>query len=153
MGGGSEQSSEMTPLANTQHKIVKNREELFQDFFLPEFKSIYESISPDSSAGKAEMNLTASEINSSFDAAQKQTGQMLAQRNLSDSGAGVALAARNQRARSSALASAYADRAAKAEDKKISTLAMLGNFLPSATQAAPMESKSTQTQGILPTLL
>jgi hypothetical protein len=141
---GSSSKSWQSSLANTQESIVKSREQLFQDFYLPEFKNLYTSVSPDSSGGQARMGMTAGEINKSFNSAQKKTAQTLAQRGLLDTGAGAALSALNERARSSALASAYAEEAAKAEDKKAALLSAFGDFVPKPTAAAPVLSSQKQ---------
>lgn len=141
--GRSYQSS----LANTQEAILKNREQFFQDYYLPEFKELYNSMDPQSSAGQAQMGINAQQINASFDAAQKQTDQMLAQRNLGNTGAGAALTAANNRARSSALAQAYATMAANSTNQKATSLANLGNTLmPQTTTAAPMSEEKTSSE-------
>lgn len=129
-------------LANTQEKILKDREQIFKDYYLPEFKDFYSSLSPDSEAGKAQMGLMADEINASFDAAQKQTNQMINQQNLDGSGAGLALLAANARERSSALAKAYASRMAETTANKGNALAQLGSMVPSPTTAAPILDSS-----------
>lgn len=140
--GKSYQSS----LANTQEDILKQRDAFFQDYFIPEFQEVYNSFDPDSKSGSAQMGLTAGEINKSFDSAQKQTSQILAQRNMADSGAGAALTAANNRARSSALANAYATQAAKSSELKASSLSSLGNLMPQTTTAAPVLTEE-KTQG------
>lgn len=147
MGGGGENktTSKQSSLANTQEQILINRENTFRDFFLPEFKDLYESLSPDSAAGAAQMGQTAKEVNASFNAAEKQTNQMLAQRNLLNTGAGAALTAKNNRARSSALADAYAAQAAASNDKKLSALDSVSKLMPQPTTAAPVLSNSKQT--------
>jgi hypothetical protein len=138
-------SSRQSSLANTQEAILKEREKFFQSYYLPEFKELYSSMTPDSEAGKAQMGLAANQINQSFDATQKQTDQMLAQRNLADSGAGAALTAQNNRAKASALANAYATQMANSTQQKATALANLGGTLmPSATTAAPTLSESHQ---------
>jgi tyrosyl-tRNA synthetase len=146
-GSSSRASSQsyQSSLANTQEKILKQREEFFQSYYLPEFKELYSSMTPDSEAGKAQMGLTANQINQSFDAAQKQTNQMIAQRNLADSGAGAALTAQNNRAKASALAKAYAEQRANSTNLKATTLANFGTLMPSTTQAAPVLSNSTSS--------
>jgi hypothetical protein len=129
-------------LAKTQNSILKEREKFFQSYYLPEFQELYSSMTPDSEAGKAQMGLTANQINQSFDAAQKQTDQMIAQRNLADSGAGAALTAQNNRAKASALANAYATQMANSTQQKATALANLGTLMPSTTNAAPILSQS-----------
>jgi hypothetical protein len=138
MGYTTTSETKDTALSKAQTDILKSREDIFQNFYLPEFKNYYNSISPDSEAGKAQMGLTANQINASFDSAQKQSEQSMAQRNISDSGAGAAITAANNRARSSALANAYASMQATADEKKANALANFGSMMPSPTTAAPM---------------
>ena len=142
----SKSKSYQSSLANTQEEILKKREAFFQDYFIPEWKEVYEEFDPDSAASKAQMGLTAQEINTSFDSAQKQTDQMIAQRNLGKTGAGAALTAANNRAKSSALASAYANQMAGSTANKANALAQLGSTLmPGTTTAAPMQDESTSS--------
>lgn len=136
-------SSSMSSLAKTQEQILKTREQFFQDYFIPQFKEVYNSYNPESSASKAQMGLTANQINSSFDSAQKQTNQVLAQRNMLDTGAEMALTAQNNRARSSALANAYANQMATSNDKRATMLANLQTLMPNTTNAAPILSQSS----------
>lgn len=137
--------TKLSSLAKTQEAILKERNQDYREYYLPEFKDFYSSLSPDSEAGKAQMGLTANEINSSFDAAQKQTNQSLAQRNLDGSGAGLALLAANDRARSSALAKAYAGRMAEATANKGNALAQLAQLMPQTTTAAPTVGSSSSS--------
>ena len=140
--------SYQSSLANTQEKILIAHEQEFQDYFLPEFKDFYSGLDPDSEAGKAQLGLTANQINQSFNAAQKQTNQSSARRNLGKSGAGIALIAANERARSSALANAYANQQAASTTNKQNALATLAATMPASTTAAPMqeENQSSGTQ-------
>ena len=149
--GSSKSKSYQSSLANTQEGILQTREKFFQDYFVPEFKEAYSALDPDSSAGQAKMGLTANEINTSFDAAQKQTNQVLAQRNMGNTGAGAALTAANNRARSSALAQAYATNAAESAEKKVSALNTLSTMMPQTTTAAPVleNSKSSGAKNSL----
>jgi hypothetical protein len=129
----------------TQEGILKDRESLFQNFFAPAVNDVIQGFDPDSASGKAQMGLTASEINASFDSAQKQTGQALAQRNMTRSGAGLALTAANNRARSSALANAYANQMASSNANKGSTLAAFSSLMPQTTTVAPLEEQGQST--------
>lgn len=144
-GSKSSAHSYMSSLAKTQEKILKTREEFFQDYFIPQFKQVYNSYAPDSEASQAQMGLTANQINNSFNAAKQQTDQQLAQRNLLNSGAGMALTAQNNRARSSALANAYANQTAQSNDKKATMLANLQTLMPATTTAAPVLSQSSSS--------
>jgi hypothetical protein len=134
--------SYLSSLAETQEGILKSRESFFQDYFLPQFKEVYNLYNPDSEQGKSQMGLTANQINSSFDSAQKQTNQALAQRNMLNTGAGAALTAQNNRAKSSALANAYATQMANSNNQKASMLSNLQTIMPTPTNAAPTVSKS-----------
>jgi superoxide dismutase len=138
-----ESQSYESELAKTQAAILKAREQVFQNYFLPEYKTFYDSLAPDSEAGKAQMGLTAQEINNSFDAAQKQTVQNLAQRNITQAGAGLALLAANNRARSSALANAYANQQVENNKNKLSALGVLAGTMNQTTTAAPMAQETS----------
>lgn len=139
----SKSSSAQSSLANTQEAILKNREEIFQNYYLPEFKDFYSSLDPDSEAGQAQMGLNAQQVNASYDAAQKQTDQAMARQNITGSGAHLATIAANNRARSSALASAYANQMAASTQNKGNALAQLGQLVPSPTTAAPVLDNSS----------
>lgn len=132
----------LSSLAETQEEILKNREALFQSYYMPEMQKTIESFDPDSPVGAAQMAVNAKQVNASFDAAQKQTRQALAQQNLLGSGVSTALAAQNNRARSSALADAYTNQMASSNEKKATVLASLGQLMPTPTSAAPTVSKS-----------
>lgn len=159
MGGGSSSKSSggsitlESSLSKTQAGILKNREQLFQDWYLPTFKSVMEEFDPNSKAGSAAMNLTAGQIDNSFKSAQKQMGQVLAQQNLLGTGAGMALTAANNRARSSALADAYANQMSNSTANKAQMLNSMSGLMPSTTTAAPtlsfghQESESSEGHG------
>lgn len=154
MGGGGEQhsssfstgESKLSSLALTQENILKSRELLFQDYFVPEVKNVVSGFDPDSDAGQAQMGLNAQQVNASFGAAQKQTTQKAAQQGISGSGVNLALIAANDRARSSALANAYANQMAQSNEKKAETLASFGNLMPQTTTAAPTVDKNSSYQ-------
>jgi hypothetical protein len=83
-------STKLSSLAKTQEAILKERNQDYREYYLPEFKDFYSSLDPDSAAGQAQLGLNAQQVNASFDAAQKQTNQQIAQQNLNGSGAGMA---------------------------------------------------------------
>lgn len=139
----SKSSSAQSSLADTQEAILKNREEIFQNYYLPEFKDFYSSLDPDSEAGRAQLGLNAQQVNASYDAAQKQTDQAMARQNITGSGAHLATIAANNRARSSALASAYANQMAASTQNKGNALAQLGQLMPQTTTAAPVLDNSS----------
>lgn len=144
----SKSQSYLSSLAETQEQILKERNTDYREYYLPEFQNYYESLDPDSSAGKAQMGLTAQQVNASFDSAQKQTDQAIARQNLGKSGAGIALTAANNRARSSALASAYANQMAQSNANKGNALSQLGQLMPQTTTAAPvLESSEGASKG------
>jgi hypothetical protein len=138
----SSSTTKLSSLAKTQEAILKERNQDYREYYLPEFKDFYSSLSPDSEAGKAQMGLAANEINASFDAAQKQTNQLINQQNLDGSGAGLALIAANNRAKSSALATAYANRMAETTANKGNALAQLAQLMPQTTTGAPTVGSS-----------
>jgi hypothetical protein len=135
--------NELSSLAKTQEEILKERNQDYLEYYLPEFKDFYSSLDPDSEAGQAQMGLNANQVNASFDAAQKQTDQAMARQNITGSGAHLATIAANNRARSSALASAYANQMAASTQNKGNALAQLGQLVPSPTTAAPVLDNSS----------
>lgn len=143
MGSVAESDTRESALTRTQSSILKDREQVFKNWYLPEAKGILSNFDPQSASGKAAMGLTSKEINSSFASAQKQTTQALAQQNLLGSGAGAALTAQNNRARASALADAYANQMASSNEKKANFLSNMATLMPSTTQAAPTLSSSS----------
>lgn len=138
-------TTELSSLAKTQEQILQERDQVFQDYYLPEFKDFYSSLNPDSAAGSAQMGLNAQQVNASFDAAQKQTKQAMAQQGIAGSGVNLALLAANNRARSSALANAYANQMAQSSANKGSALAQLGQLMPQTTTAAPTVGESSSS--------
>lgn len=150
MGGVSSQNSSgasyqtESQLSKAQAEILKTRESLFQDWYLPEFKSVMAEFDPSSESGKAAMQLTAKEINSGFDTAQRQTGQQLAKMNMLGTGAGAALTAANNRARATALSDAYANQRANSTANKAQMLNSMSGLMPSTSTAAPTLSFSNQ---------
>jgi hypothetical protein len=143
-GQGSSQSSDSIEgrLALIQGDVLKAREQLFQEWYKPKMDEVYNSFDLNSESSKAAFGQTAKEINNSFDTAQKQAQQTLAQRNMLNTGAGMALTATNQRARASALADAYANQMASSQDKKANFLSNMATLMPSTTTAAPTLSSS-----------
>ncbi len=135
--------TELSSLAKTQEAILKERNQDYREYYLPEFKDFYNSLDPDSAAGQAQMGLDAQQVNASFDSAQKQTNQMAAQQGITESGVKLALIAANNRARSSALANAYANQKAQSDEKKAEALASFGNLMPQTTTAAPTVGNSS----------
>ena len=152
MGGDSKQKNTSTTrqssLTDFQEQVVKSRENIYQTYFMPMFKNLYGEMAPDSSAGAAQMAKTAGEINRSYDSAQRQTQQQLAQRNLAGTGAGMALEAANNRARSGALSQAYTERMASSTSDRGNALSMLAGTMNQPTTATPMvsDSKGSATQ-------
>lgn len=149
MGSGStthqrqRSSTAESSLLAQQTKVLKAREELFQSWYLPEVKTTINEFDPQSASSKAALGMTAKEINKSFDSAQKQTTQGLAQQNLLGAGAGMALTAANNRARASALADAYANSMSTSTEKKANLLSNMATLMPSTSNAAPTLSSST----------
>lgn len=133
----------LSSLAETQEAILKERNQDYREYYLPEFKDFYNSLDPDSAAGQAQMGLNAQQVNASFDSAQKQTNQMAAQQGITESGAKLALIAANNRARSSALANAYANRMAESTANKGNALAQFAQLMPQTTTAAPTVGESS----------
>lgn len=137
--------NELSSLAKTQEEILKERNQDYQEYYLPEFKDFYSSLDPDSDPGQAQMGLNAKQVNASFDAAQKQTYQAMARQNITGSGAHLATIAANNRARSSALASAYANQMAASTANKGNALAQFAQLMPQTTTAAPTVGESSSS--------
>jgi hypothetical protein len=147
MGSVQESSSKSveSSLTRTQGKILEARENVFQSWYLPQAKQMMTEFDPTSASGSANMTKTAGGINRSFDSAQKQTNQALAQQNLLGTGAGAALTAANNRARCSALADAYATQMSNSTSQKANFLSNMATLMPSTTQAAPTLSSSSSS--------
>lgn len=143
MGSYSQSSSEESPIAKQQGRILQKREKLFESWYLPEAQKIMEGFDPRSESGSAAMSLNANDINKSFASEQKQTTQMLSQQNLLGTGAGAAMTAANNRARAGALADAYANSMATSNSNKASLLGTLSTMVPSATNAVPILNNSS----------
>ena len=145
----SQQQSRDSALSLAQTEILKSRQQDYENWYLPEIKKTLEGFDPRSASGKAQMNLNAQEINNSFNSAQKQTNQMLAQQNLLGSGAGTALTAANNRAKASALADAYTSQMASASERRGNLLSNMATLMPSTTNAAPtLSSGSSSSWGV-----
>ena len=138
-------STTESSLLKEQAKILRSRQQDYENWYLPEIKKTLEEFDPRSASGKAQMNLNAQEINNSFNSAQKQTNQMLAQQNLLGSGAGTALTAANNRAKASALADAYTSQMASASERRGNLLSNMATLMPSTTNAAPTLSSSSSS--------
>lgn len=136
-------ATELSSLAKTQEAILKERNQDYREYYLPEFKDFYNSLDPDSAAGQAQMGLNAQQVNASFDSAQKQTKQAAAQQGITESGARLALIAANNRARSSAIANAYANQMAQSTANKGNALAQFAQLMPQTTTAAPTVGNSS----------
>lgn len=129
-------------LAKEQGKVLKAREQLFQSWYAPKMDEVYNSFDLNTASSKAAFGQTTKEINNSFNSAQKQAHQTLAQRNMLNTGAGMAITSANQRARASALADAYANQMASSQDKKANFLSNMATVMPTTTTAAPTLSSS-----------
>lgn len=155
MGGGgstqkSESSTKESALSLAQTEILRSRQAEFENWFLPELKSSMAETDVNSPQSQAKMALMGNNINASFDTAQKQTNQTLAQQGLLGTGGGVAAAlqAKNNRARSSALAQAYYNTLADNQSAKQNLLQVGASLMPSTTTSAQYHqtSQSSGTQ-------
>ena len=109
-GSKSTSATSESPLSQEQLKILQNRENIFNSYFWPTYQTALEnSMSMDSDQSKAQLSSASNQINASYNAAEKQTNQRLAQQGLlgDQSGVQAALNAKNNRARASALSEAY----------------------------------------------
>lgn len=153
MGGGAQEtnsksSTHESALSLAQTEILRSRQAEFENWFLPELKSSIAETNIGSDQSKAKMALMGNNINTSFDTAQKQTNQTLAQQGLLGTGGGVAAAlqAQNNRARSSALAQAYYNTLADNQSAKQNLLQVGASLMPSPTTSAQYH-QTTQSSG------
>ena len=155
MGGSSEQysnshsSQSEGALTKAQTKILENRENIFNTYFLPEYQKALASTSSDSAESKAQMAQTASQINQSAASTMKQTNQNLAQQGLlgSPSGVQAALVAKNNRAKASNLANAYYSSLQDNSSKKNQLLQIGAGLMPSTTTNTTITGTSESHSG------
>ena len=146
----SKSSTQESALSLAQTEILRSRQAEFENWFLPELKSAIAGTETNSDQSRAKLALMGDNINASFDAAQRQTNQTLAQQGLLGGNGGVAAAlmAKNNRARSSALAQAYYNTLADNESQKTNLLQIGASLMPSTTTSAQYHQtqKSSTTQ-------
>lgn len=157
MGSGSKSKTKNNSVASTyaselsqaQLGILQQREQEYQKYFFPELLSGLENSDSNSEAFKAQFGKTAGEINTTFDANRQRITQGLAQQNMLNSGNGVqaALNQANERARSSALANAYATQLANADANKQNYLQIAAAMSPTPTTSAEYYQTSKSKGG------
>jgi len=141
----SKSSTYASELSKEQLKILQQREQQYQDYFLPELKTAVEETNMGSDASNAKMQTQANAINSSYASADKQTNQNLAQQGMLGDSSGVqsALKAANNRSRSSALATAYYNTLASNQTAKQNLLGLGISASPTPTTSAEYYSTSS----------
>ena len=149
-GQGSESSSSGrtydSALSRKQLEILKNREQQYNLWFFPELQNAVAATDVNSQQGQAKLALMGNQINTAYDAAQKQTNQALAQQNLlgyGNGGVAAALQAQNNRARASALAQGYYNTVADSTKEKTNLLQIGAGLMPQPTQSAQYHQKNT----------
>ena len=152
MGGGyqtqeSESRTKESALSLAQTEILRSRQAEFENWFLPELKSEIAATDVNSQQGQAKLALMGNNINTAFNTAQKQTNQNLAQQGLLGTGGGVAAAlqAKNNRARSSALAQAYYNTLGDSQSAKQNLLQIGASLMPSTTTSAQYHQSSSSS--------
>ena len=150
--GSSESSTLDSALSNEQLSILQNREEQYNAWFFPELQNAVKNTDINSAEGQALMGQQASTINASFDSANKQMKQNLAQQGLlggSNGGVQASLTAQNQRAKSSALAAAYANQLGQMNSQKASLLGVGAGLMTTPTTSAQYHTTSSSSNSAL----
>lgn len=152
--GSSESSTLDSALSNEQLSILQNRENQYNEWFFPELQNAVKNTDINSPEGQALMEQQASTINASFDASNRQIKQNLAQQGLLGGGSGgvqASLNAQNQRAKSSALAAAYANQLGQMNSQKASLLGVGAGLMTTPTTSAQYHSTSSSSNSALST--
>lgn len=149
-GGGGEKSSSHSStsesaLSQEQLKILRTREQQYNDWFFPELKKATAETDLNSSVGAARFSQMTGDINKSFASSEKQLTQGLSQQGMlgGPSGVQAALRAKNQRARASALATAYYDTLQDQQGKKANLLQLGASMMPTPTTSAQYHQNSS----------
>ncbi len=147
-------SSYESALSREQLKILQQRQQDFETFWLPEIQKRLDeglaSYTVGSQAFETAFNASRQQVNRAFDSSQQQINQNLAQQGLAaDANVSAALKAQNQRARMSSLAQAYSDQIARSEENKQQYAELLSTtgaaLSPQPTTSAEYLQKSTST--------
>lgn len=151
MGGGGSQSSsgvQDTALSTQQAKILKQREEQYQEHFFPEMLNMLAESKDESTTG-AMMAPQASAINQSANAAKREFSTAAAQRGISGSGVELQGLAGINNASRSMLADAYYQSKQAQIQQRNTIMQMAGAMSPTPTTAAPVgqSSSSSSAQG------
>lgn len=143
----SNSTTKESSLSKEQLQILQNRENIFNDYFFPELKNSISALDANSSESNATMSLQANQINSAYNAAQKQTNQNLAQQGLLGTGNGVAasLTAQNTRDRASALANAYYNTMSNNASQKANLLGIGASLMTTPTTSAQYHTTSSSS--------
>ena len=157
-GGGSKQSGKTKSSSNSfsqtlesglsqeQLKILQQRQQQYNDYFLPQLVQGLESTNPGSEIFTQQMGNNAQQVNAAFNSSQVATNQILAQHNLAggvNGASAAALKAQNERARASALANAYSSQLQNANADRQRFLQLGLGMSPQTTTAAPFHQEST----------
>lgn len=131
-----------TPLSQQQLEILKQRQAEFNAIYSPAIKQGLLQNTQGTTENKQKVSEMMSEnsqqVNTAFADSLANTRQNLAQANMSgNSGVAATLNAKNERARASALSTAYANVKTDTEANKQKYLEMGLSMSPTATQAAP----------------
>lgn len=145
----SQASTYESPLSKEQLAILKNRESQYQKYFFPE---IVDSLADtnDTTITTPMMAQQASQINSQYKASNKALDQNMAQRGLSGtaSGVGAQLAATQERAKTSSLASSYYNTLLSNQEQKMNLLKLGAGVSPTPTTSAEyLQSSQSNSDG------
>lgn len=152
VSGGSQKSTSYSntntydsKLSNAQLEILKERQAQYQQYFFPELVSGVQQNSVGSEQFNSQLSANVAQVNAAYDQNRNKIKQNLAQQGMLGQGGGVqaALTQANERARSSALASAYAQQLSSANEKKLSYLTLAGSMSPTPTTSADYYSSSS----------
>lgn len=133
-------------LSKEQLAILQQRQQQYNDYFLPQLVKGIEDSTPGSSLFVQQMGNNAQQVNAAFDSSQAATNQIIAQHKLAggmNGAAAAALKAQNERARASALANAYSSQLQTANADKQKFLQLGLGMSPQTTTAAPFHQQST----------
>lgn len=147
--GTSSSATVDSELSNEQLEILQNRENQYNEWFFPELKNAVDNSDPNSPQGQALMEQQSNTINASFESADKQIKQRLAQQGMlgsGNNGVQASLDAQNQRAKTSALSAAYANQLGNMSTQKANLLGIGAGLMTTPTTSAQFHSTSNSQQ-------
>lgn len=137
-----------SPLSRAQLEILKLRQQQYQQYFFPEIVKGVQQNSAGTQEFSNQLAANTAQVNAAFDQNRGKIRQNLAQQGMLGQGNGVqaALNQANERARSSALASAYSQQLASADSSRQQYLSLAAGMSPTATTSADyLQSQKAQS--------